>query len=137
MNSSNTPQNATASRRGGKSKPSMLKRLKKLVRGSPAGLPQPQPEASTSTFEHQRRAEALRTCGLLKQSVKYGAPYHDDEDDARTVISPSEQRWGQDTEDKKDLINFGEKVSHVSKLRFYQPELIEEVISIDLSGEGE
>ncbi|KAL5490572.1 hypothetical protein ACEPAI_5405 [Sanghuangporus weigelae] len=105
---------ATASRGRGNSKPSMFKQLKKLVRKSQTETPRQQPEASTSSMEHQRRVEALKTCGLLKQSIKYGAPYRDEEDDAKTIMSlATEKRWGEDTEDKKGLIIFHDKVDHL------------------------
>ncbi|KAL5528969.1 hypothetical protein ACEPAG_4943 [Sanghuangporus baumii] len=105
---------ATASRGRGNSKPSMLKRLKKLIRKSQVEILRQQPEASTSSMEHRRRVEALKSCGLLKQSVKYGTPYRDEEDDAKTIMSPAtEKRWGEDTEDKKDLITFHDKVDEL------------------------
>ncbi|OCB89661.1 hypothetical protein A7U60_g3138 [Sanghuangporus baumii] len=108
------PRLATASRGKGNSKPSMLKRLKKLVRKSQAETPRQQPEASTSSMEHRRRVEALKSCGLLKQSVKYGAPYRDEEEDAKTIMSPAtEKLWEEDTEDKKDLIILHDKVDHL------------------------
>ncbi|KAL5511919.1 hypothetical protein ACEPAH_5137 [Sanghuangporus vaninii] len=104
------PRLATASRGKENSKPSMFKRLKKLVHESQAETPRQQPVAPTSSMEHRRRVEALKSCGLLKQSVKYGAPYRDEEDDAKTIMSPAtEKLW----EDKKDLIILHDKVDQL------------------------
>ncbi|EJD06108.1 uncharacterized protein FOMMEDRAFT_153470, partial [Fomitiporia mediterranea MF3/22] len=93
-------------------KASVLKRLKKFIGSSQASSSHPQSSTirTTLTESERRRAEALKACGLLGQSIKYGGPYRDegDDDDAKTIIS-SEKQADDGTWEMKDLLDFDEK----------------------------